>query len=37
MTQAPIHKTMTASDWALLIALSVVWGGSFLFVGISVK
>ncbi|MFC1457526.1 DMT family transporter [Microvirga arabica] len=37
MTQAPIHKTMTASDWALLIALSVVWGGSFLFVGIAVK
>jgi drug/metabolite transporter (DMT)-like permease len=28
---------MTASDWALLIALSVVWGGSFLFVGIAVK
>lgn len=37
MTQAPVHKTMTASDWALLIALSVVWGGSFLFVGIAVK
>ena len=37
MTQAPVHKTMTASDWALLIALSVVWGGSFLFVGVAVK
>jgi drug/metabolite transporter (DMT)-like permease len=37
MTQAPIHKTMTLSDWALLIALSVVWGGSFLFVGVAVK
>ncbi|MGF9758555.1 DMT family transporter [Microvirga sp. 0TCS3.31] len=37
MTQAPIHKTMTASDWALLIGLSIVWGGSFLFVGIVVK
>jgi drug/metabolite transporter (DMT)-like permease len=37
MTQAPVHKTMTASDWALLIGLSVVWGGSFLFVGIAVK
>jgi drug/metabolite transporter (DMT)-like permease len=37
MTQAPIHKTMTASDWALLIALSVVWGGSFLFVGVAVR
>jgi drug/metabolite transporter (DMT)-like permease len=28
---------MTLSDWALLIALSVVWGGSFLFVGVAVK
>ncbi len=37
MTQAPVHKIMTASDWALLIGLSVVWGGSFLFVGIAVK
>ncbi|WP_246812167.1 DMT family transporter [Microvirga sp.] len=37
MTQAPVHKTMAATDWALLIALSVVWGGSFLFVGIAVR
>lgn len=37
MSQAPVQKTMTASDWALLIALSVVWGGSFMFVGIAVK
>ncbi|MBZ6077830.1 DMT family transporter [Microvirga puerhi] len=28
---------MTASDWALLIVLSVVWGGSFLFIGVVVK
>ncbi|MBD2747310.1 DMT family transporter [Microvirga sp. BT688] len=28
---------MAATDWALLIALSVVWGGSFLFVGIAVR
>ncbi len=32
-----IHKTMTASDWALLTILSVVWGGSFLFIGVAVK
>ncbi|WP_441997079.1 DMT family transporter [Microvirga sp. 2TAF3] len=28
---------MAASDWALLILLSIVWGGSFLFVGVAVK
>jgi drug/metabolite transporter (DMT)-like permease len=37
MTQASIQKTMTASDWMLLVALSIVWGGSFLFVGVAVK
>lgn len=28
---------MSRSQWLLLIALSVLWGGSFLFVGIAVK
>jgi drug/metabolite transporter (DMT)-like permease len=28
---------MTASDWALLAVLSIVWGGSFLFVGVAVR
>jgi len=37
MTQAPIQKTMNASDWALLALLSLVWGGSFLFVGVAVR
>ncbi|MGO4570474.1 DMT family transporter [Microvirga sp. 2TAF3] len=37
MTQASIQRTMAASDWALLILLSIVWGGSFLFVGVAVK
>jgi len=32
-----IQKTMTASDWAALAVLSVVWGGSFLFIGVVVK
>ncbi|WP_084730784.1 DMT family transporter [Microvirga vignae] len=37
MTQAPIQKTIAASDWALLGLLSVIWGGSFLFVGVAVR
>ena len=28
---------MSRSQWLLLIALSVLWGGSFFFVGIVVK
>jgi len=32
-----IRTRMRAQDWTLLILLSVLWGGSFLFVGISVK
>ncbi|WP_201831273.1 DMT family transporter [Microvirga zambiensis] len=37
MTQAPVQKTMAASDWALLAILSIVWGGSFLFIGVAVR
>jgi drug/metabolite transporter (DMT)-like permease len=37
MPSGTIHKTMTASDWGLLTILSVLWGGSFLFIGIAVK
>jgi drug/metabolite transporter (DMT)-like permease len=32
-----IRKTMTAPEWALLGILSIVWGGSFLFIGVAVK
>lgn len=32
-----IQKRMGAFDWGLLIALSILWGGSFLFVGVAVK
>ena len=32
-----LHKQMNATEWALLIALSILWGGSFFFVGIAVK
>lgn len=37
MPQAPVQKTIAASDWALLGLLSIIWGGSFLFVGVAVK
>jgi drug/metabolite transporter (DMT)-like permease len=37
MTQASVQKTMTAPDWALLAILSIIWGGSFLFVGVAVR
>lgn len=37
MSQAPVQKTIAASDWALLGLLSVIWGGSFLFVGVAVR
>ncbi|WP_245410884.1 DMT family transporter [Microvirga flavescens] len=32
-----VRSTMNARDWAMLIILSIVWGGSFFFVGIAVK
>jgi drug/metabolite transporter (DMT)-like permease len=37
MTPSPaIHRTMTAAEWTMLLVLSVLWGGSFFFVGIAV-
>lgn len=32
-----MNKTMGKTEWIMLIALSVLWGGSFLFVGIAVS
>jgi drug/metabolite transporter (DMT)-like permease len=32
-----INRTMTLREWAMLLALSVLWGGSFFFNGIAVK
>lgn len=32
-----VHKHMNATEWALLVALSVLWGGSFFFNGITVR
>jgi drug/metabolite transporter (DMT)-like permease len=32
-----IHKTMGPAEWGMLIALSLLWGGSFFFNGVAVK
>jgi drug/metabolite transporter (DMT)-like permease len=32
-----VGKTMTPLEWAMLLLLSLFWGGSFFFVGIAVK
>ena len=32
-----LQKTMGAREWALLLILSVLWGGSFFFIGVAVK
>lgn len=37
MQQASVSRTMTATEWAMLLTMSVLWGGSFFFVGIVVK
>ncbi len=36
MKAAP-HRPMNAAEWALLILLSLLWGGSFFFTGIAVE
>ena len=33
----PVNRPMTPLEWAMLIALSAVWGGSFFFNGIAVR
>lgn len=38
MTQpVPINRSMSSLEWAMLLSLSVLWGGSFFFNGIAVK
>ncbi len=37
MTPPPINNAMNAKVWAMLILLSVLWGGSFFFVGVAVN
>jgi drug/metabolite transporter (DMT)-like permease len=36
-TGARVNRTMTAREWAMLLALSVLWGASFFFIGIAVQ
>jgi len=35
--QKPAGHAMTGSEWAMLIALAIVWGGSFFFNGVAVR
>jgi drug/metabolite transporter (DMT)-like permease len=37
MNHSPIKAAMGAREWAMLVTLSVLWGGSFLFVGVAVR
>jgi drug/metabolite transporter (DMT)-like permease len=32
----PMNRMMAARDWAMLVGLSILWGGSFFFVGVAV-
>ena len=32
-----VNKAMSIKEWVLIIILSIVWGGSFFFVGVAVK
>jgi drug/metabolite transporter (DMT)-like permease len=32
-----INRTMTGPEWAMLLALSVLWGGSFFFTGVALR
>lgn len=34
---AHVNRQMSLLEWAVLIALSVLWGGSFFFIGVAVK
>jgi len=36
-SNAATNRPMTAFEWGLLLTLSVLWGGSFFFVGVAVK
>lgn len=38
MSAAPsVNRSMSALEWSLLVALSVLWGGSYFFVGVAVR
>src|SRR5262245_59500222 len=35
--QPPVNRTMTPAEWAMLLLLSVLWGGSFFFTGVALR
>jgi drug/metabolite transporter (DMT)-like permease len=37
IANAATNRPMTALEWGLLLSLSVLWGGSFFFVGVAVR
>ena len=40
MTAMPppaIHKSMTATEWGLLVLLATLWGGSYFYIGVAVQ
>jgi drug/metabolite transporter (DMT)-like permease len=37
MPPAVVHHAMTRAEWAMLLALSVLWGGSFFFTGVALR
>src|SRR5262245_37917391 len=37
MGQPSINKSMRPLEWTMLVLLSVLWGGSFFFVGVAVR
>ena len=36
-TSATINQILGFQEWGLIIILSILWGGSFFFVGVAVK
>lgn len=37
MQPTALNRTMTRAEWAMLLALSVLWGGSFFFTGVALR
>lgn len=35
--QPAINRTMTSTEWTMLLSLSVLWGGSFFFAGVALR
>jgi drug/metabolite transporter (DMT)-like permease len=37
MPPPAIHKSMTLTEWAMLVLLATLWGGSYFYIGVAVK